>query len=94
MPELQARLSKRYDHDLIEAFKNVSNHSDRLRQLVRLGLAYEAHQRLGNTNLKNFTRQDVAQIENLEPEPIVIKMDNVKVHSPHAIVQNILAGFD
>jgi hypothetical protein len=92
MPELQARLSKRRDADLIEAFRNVKNHSDRLRELVRLGLEYEAHRRIGNENLKNFTGQDVAQIE--KSEPVVIRMDNVKARSDGIIVENILAGFD
>lgn len=86
MPELQSRLSRKYDKDIIDAFKNISNHSVRLRELVRLGLEYEAHQRLGNQTVRP------AKIE--KPEPIVIKMRGVTKTSESVIINNLLAGFD
>jgi hypothetical protein len=56
---------------------------------VRLGLKYEAEKRLGYPNVKNFTKQDVAQIKKSEVEPIIIKMDNVKTDSRNIVVQRL-----
>lgn len=86
MPDLQARLSKKRDRDIIEAFKNVSNHSTRLRELVRLGLMYEAQQRLEHQRIPiQKTKQDVAPSR---PKRTLPKKNK------ETIVDNILAGFE
>lgn len=99
MPDVQFRFSKQkgVDDDLKLAFKNVSNRTERAKELIRLGLEYEALKRVQSS--KTPIVQDVAVREPLKPVtwsfPKEPSIKEKKVYPSHSSVKaNILAGFD
>lgn len=100
MADIQFRFSKKpgVDDDLKVAFRNVNDKTERAKQLIRLGLEYEAIQRV--KTVKIFAASDEALRQPEVPRQITWSFPKEpsvrsnKPSPPHNVKANIMAGFD